>query len=433
MPTPALACKDTPPSAAAPRPAGTFATPNPHLLACLGAASAAGARFVARCDIVDVHGHRLWDRDQAAAPALLQRLQQRTLATPLESCLCVVGGVGPATLLDDLRRFNDGDHPLAVAVRPWRGAIEHEAARLTLHPVVQLLLSAARSANEGLYRHAVAGMALAGALAAGRGSARYSLRLALLGGLLHDIGELYLHPQILDPQRVLDRFAFRQLSAHPRIGSLLLSELTDHPRAVALAIDEHHERLDGSGYPARRAGDRLSELGRLLAVVEVVQGSVASARDVPLTRAAFGLGFVPEQFEQRWTETLRAAAFEADEQPHATMAAAEHAALAQAIAQALERAEREVALLAEAATPAPARTIGQTLAPRLAQLRRAWPPGGASSQDAASVPDPDHEMLVREMAFRLRGLQRDLTLLASGLAADEAARTQALSNALELG
>jgi hypothetical protein len=319
-------------------------------------------------------------------------------------------------------------------VRPWQAVIEHEVPRLPLHPVLLLLLSAARLANDGLYRHAIAGMALAGALAAGRSGARYSLRLALLGGLLHDIGEMYLHPQVLDPHRTLDLFAFRQLSAHPRIGSLLLTELTDCPRALALAIDEHHERLDGSGYPARRAGDRLSELGRLLAVVEVVQGTVAAARDLPLTRAGFGLAFVPEQFDQRWTETLRAAAFEADEQPQSTMPAPELGALAQAIAQALERAAAELGPLAGNAMPAPVQAIGQALAPRLAQLRRAWSQGGVQTAEAAGSTEgsADSEMLVREMAFRLRGLQRDLTLLAAGLAADDAARTQALSTALDV-
>ncbi len=55
---------------------------------------------------------------------------------------------------------------------------------------------------------------------------------------------------------------------HPHIGQLLLTQLTDYPKDIARAVAEHHERLDGSGYPHRLTGDKMSTLGKLLAATE---------------------------------------------------------------------------------------------------------------------------------------------------------------------
>jgi hypothetical protein len=242
-------------------PGNTFETPNPYALGSILAACR-NRTIVASRDIVDLQGLKLWARDNPVSDSLRQRLLQRKLSAPLETCLRAVDGVTNATLIEDWRAFLGSGHALAGVVEPCRASIERELPQLPLHPVVQILLTAARDANPSMYQHAVAGMALAGALAAATApTSTYNLRLALLGGLLHDLGEMYIHPQYLEPSREVDLYGFRQLSAHPRIGSLLIGELTDYPRSLALAIDEHHERLDGSGYPAGRSNDKLSALG----------------------------------------------------------------------------------------------------------------------------------------------------------------------------
>jgi HD-GYP domain-containing protein (c-di-GMP phosphodiesterase class II) len=109
-------------------------------------------------------------------------------------------------------------------------------------------------------------MALAGALMLDHGGSTAELRVAMLGGLLHDLGEIYIEPRYgeADAERKLDIQSYRHLVVHPYVGHLLLAQLTDYPAAPARAVAEHHERLDGSGYPhaLQRAA---SPLGRLLA------------------------------------------------------------------------------------------------------------------------------------------------------------------------
>lgn len=73
---------------------------------------------------------------------------------------------------------------------------------------------------------------------------------------------------------------------------MLLGSITDYPETLCRAIGEHHERLDGSGYPARLTGPDCSELGRLLAVVEVTVGILRGGRS-PLTVPALPYAWCP--------------------------------------------------------------------------------------------------------------------------------------------
>src|SRR4051812_35616344 len=97
--------------------------PNPHALAALVKASEIYA-IVASQDIVDVRGLKLWAQGQPVSAALQQRLLERRLQKPLESCLEAEDGVTVFTLLDDLATFIDSPHPMAAAIRPFGDVLE---------------------------------------------------------------------------------------------------------------------------------------------------------------------------------------------------------------------------------------------------------------------------------------------------------------------
>jgi hypothetical protein len=191
--------------------------------------------------------------------------------------------------------------------------------------------------------HAVAGMALAGAMMASREASHHDVRLAMLGGLLHDIGEVYINPQYLDYNQALDIVGHKHLVVHPRVAQVLLSTLTDYPAALCQAVAEHHERLDRSGYPARLGGESVSTIGRVLAVVEVTLGSLC-ALNAPLTRASFALRVVPGEFDPVWASFVCDAAqeagedFEGESQPVAPTLAAQLADIDHQLAEARQLA-----------------------------------------------------------------------------------------------
>ncbi|MGH2802433.1 MAG: HD-GYP domain-containing protein, partial [Thermoleophilaceae bacterium] len=101
------------------------------------------------------------------------------------------------------------------------------------------------------------------------GLAPSRLRTLATGGLLHDIGKLSVPNTILKKPGPLDKAEFGVIRHHPEWGHRLLGELGGFSDAVRRLVLDHHERLDGKGYPRGRFGDELGLETRILTVCDV--------------------------------------------------------------------------------------------------------------------------------------------------------------------
>ena len=178
--------------------------------------------IVASQDIVDIRGLKLWAKGRHVSAALQQRLLERKLLHPLEACLTAEDGVTPFTLLEQFTALMNQDNSLARALQPSAALLEEHLKKIPLHAVAQLLLTTAWATRPETLPHAVAGMALAGAIAHAQ-STPVDMRLAMLGGLLHDIGETYIQPTYLDRSTPLDLLGYKHMMAHPRMAQMLLT------------------------------------------------------------------------------------------------------------------------------------------------------------------------------------------------------------------
>ena len=104
-----------------------------------------------------------------------------------------------------------------------------------------------------------------------------------LGALIHDIGKIAVPAEILAKPGRLSPVEFNLIKQHSQSGYEILSVI-DFGRPVAEMVLQHHERLDGSGYPNGLAGDELMLETRILAVADVVE-AMSSHRPY---RAALG-------------------------------------------------------------------------------------------------------------------------------------------------
>jgi hypothetical protein len=127
--------------------------------------------------------------------------------------------------------------------------------------------------------------------------------LAIMAGLAHDMGEMYVNPDLINAKRELTFEEWKGLAVHPRIGAVLLAEYGKFPASVVHAVQQHHERIDGSGYPAGLAGDRISPLGSILIVAEVMSAILPSSEN-PEDRALLALRLVKGQFEPKIVSLL---------------------------------------------------------------------------------------------------------------------------------
>ena len=89
-------------------------------------------------------------------------------------------------------------------------------------------------------------------------------------GFLHDIGKIVVPAEILSKPGALNEFEFNIIKAHAQAGYNILKGI-EFPWPVGIATIQHHERLDGSGYPHGISGDTIIMEARILAVADVVE------------------------------------------------------------------------------------------------------------------------------------------------------------------
>ncbi len=92
-----------------------------------------------------------------------------------------------------------------------------------------------------------------------------ALRIA---GLLHDIGKIGIPENILKKPGPLETKEFELIKQHPRLGAMMLDGPPPHREYVIDAINYHHERYDGKGYPGGLKGEEIPLLARIIGIVD---------------------------------------------------------------------------------------------------------------------------------------------------------------------
>lgn len=97
-----------------------------------------------------------------------------------------------------------------------------------------------------------------------------------LGGLLHDVGKIGIPDDILKKMDSLTKEEFQEIYKHPQIGFKIVEKVSFKSKEVLRAIIEHHERLDGSGYPLGLRGNEISLVGRIMAVADSFHAMISN-------------------------------------------------------------------------------------------------------------------------------------------------------------
>lgn len=93
-------------------------------------------------------------------------------------------------------------------------------------------------------------------------------RLAM-AGMLHDVGKMYISPEILQKPGRLEAEEYEQIKRHPELGYECLMRQPQVDERVALVALQHHEREDGGGYPFGIQGSQMDLMSKIVAVADV--------------------------------------------------------------------------------------------------------------------------------------------------------------------
>ncbi len=227
--------------------------------------------------IYSTNGIKLLDTGAQIDTRILGRLFGHKLAEPLDRCVVSKEAIRSRDIAARARELVAAV-PLLAHLEAGLGA---NSARLwsawehcPLPPAIAIRLTVARDAATDLYEHSLRCTFLAAFIGLGGRFSDRDLQLLVTAGLLHDMGMMHADPAQYEGGKPLDPAARRALLAHPLTAQLIAQREPLLSPAVASAIAEHHERVDGSGYPRALHGDAIGKLGRALALAEVATGVV---------------------------------------------------------------------------------------------------------------------------------------------------------------
>ncbi|HEX78326.1 MAG TPA: PAS domain S-box protein [Dehalococcoidia bacterium] len=162
----------------------------------------------------------------------------------------------------------------------------NEALRRSLTQTVEALAAAVDAKDPYTHGHSRKVTDYAVAIGQEMGLAPQELEELRLAGILHDVGKIAVPVEVLARPRRLTPQEYGLVKTHVEASSRIL-EGVDLPQAVKQAVVQHHERYDGTGYPAGLSGQQISLGGRILAVADALE---AMGADRPYRKA---LGLFP--------------------------------------------------------------------------------------------------------------------------------------------
>lgn len=171
-----------------------------------------------------------------------------------------------------------------------------ESLRRAFGTTVRVLASAVETRDPYTAGHQIRSADLARAIATEMGLPQEKIDAIRMAGTIHDIGKLSIPAEILSKPTTLSKIEFSLIREHARKGYEMLKDV-ESPWPLAEIVYQHHERMDGSGYPINLKGEEIRMEARILAVADVVE-AMASHRPY---RPGLGIDEALNEIEKnRW-------------------------------------------------------------------------------------------------------------------------------------
>jgi len=205
------------------------------------------------------------------------------IAVPLRSSEIILGeerGVAKAKIIGGIEAinkiggvFNDSDAELLGILANQAATVLHIAQLYTnadelFLETIQALVAAIDLKDPYTEWHSQRVSEFSVAMAEEMGLSSEEIRHVRVGALLHDIGKIGVPDHILGKPDTLTDHEFSEIKKHPGVGAGIISKVNSL-RSEVPALAQHHERLDGRGYPAGLAGDEIEFIARIVAVADV--------------------------------------------------------------------------------------------------------------------------------------------------------------------
>lgn len=177
--------------------------------------------------------------------------------------------------------FRQMESPAPQHLQEVRSVVSTLLDGILDHQVAMVSLIQMRRFDPNLASHGVDTGMLAMAIGQEHGCDPTQLKLIGLAALLHDVGQLRLPLNMI---RKVERFTPQEqklMEAHCEMGVAILNQFPDIPDESKRMVLEHHERLDGSGYPKGLRNIQISELTQILSIADTYDAQISGRCSFP--------------------------------------------------------------------------------------------------------------------------------------------------------
>lgn len=404
---------------------------NPHILTSLCGLLARQA-VVVEHSITAPDGSVLLQSGSSLQQHHVQQLPQQQLRAPLEASLALPDFAAHALLREKYQHLIARQPLLQTLLEKTahRHACLAVLENLPLNHSLTILL--AMQEQQQTLEHGLLCCLLSLGLALRTGQSSSLLEQIALAALFHDIGELYLSPRQATGD---DSTAYwRHRVAHPLIGYRQMLQLGQHAQleAIALAILQHHERLDGSGYPRREKEKQLGIAGQIIAVADVAT-QLLLHKSHPYQRLDIALRIIPGEFHRPSVSLLSRMLRQLNVADAAAGKPQDALGLLHASLKHIGEITHLLLNLQEEPLTAPGQlALNRCLSQFDGIQRSLFSTGMQSGNQLGQEEDLQLEIMLvcEEINWRLRNLGRDLSLTQDKLGPDDSMQFQLLSSSL---
>lgn len=152
--------------------------------------------------------------------------------------------------------------------KTFSGMMENMMNEISSVNESMVLLTDMNTNDYNLYQHSLNVCLYSMVLGISYGYSREEVRVLGLGALLHDIGKTRISPALVQKPGRLTNEEFKEIQKHTEIGYKILKDEPNIPLLSAHCALQHHERLDGSGYPRGLKGPETHEYAKWIAITD---------------------------------------------------------------------------------------------------------------------------------------------------------------------
>lgn len=161
------------------------------------------------------------------------------------------------------------DSVISENIGKFKGIVNNVTGELMSNNKAVSLLSSVKAYEDSIFNHSLNVMIYSLQVAINKGYSERELELLGLGALLHDVGKLMVPVEILNKESKLSDDEFDSIKDHAEIGFNILRKNYDVPLLVSHCAYQHHERIDGRGYPRQLKNNEIHDFAKIMAVADV--------------------------------------------------------------------------------------------------------------------------------------------------------------------